>query len=321
MQISDTKTRCLVIGGGGFIGSNLVRQLLVQGGRKITVLGRSESPHYFLDNEVEYFQWDSLDYDLVSSLVKDSDEVINLAYATVPMTSFSDPVTDVLSNLPFLVNLLKIASEANLRRLVLVSSGGTVYGNAYELPITETHLTNPISPYGISKLSSEKYGIMYHKLKNLPVVIVRPSNPYGRGQRGDLGQGFIAKTIFSILNRIPIKIFGTQGTVRDYLYIDDLITGIIAALDYGLSGEIYNIGTGIGTDNLSIINLLKSIVSNSGYDIKIEILPERSFDVAVNVLSAARLTYISKWQPQTSLQKGLLETWQWNYSATENSRI
>jgi UDP-glucose 4-epimerase len=237
--------------------------------------------------------------------------VVDLAYATVPKTSFDDPVHDVLVNLPSSVVLLRQASQRRLRRLVLVSSGGTVYGNAAYLPIDETHPTNPVSPYGITKLALEKYALMFHRLEGLPIVIARPGNPYGPNQLSNLGQGFVGTALYSILQRQPVCVFGERGTVRDYVYIEDLVAGLSAALNHGNVGETYNIGTGIGYDNRSVLDEIDSIVRADGYSVQCEHRPFRAFDVAENVLSSARLTYLSGWRPQVDLHTGLEATWQW----------
>jgi UDP-glucose 4-epimerase len=301
----------LVVGGSGFIGSHLVLKLLQSGRNDIRVVGRSEEPRFRLPKEVEYISGDISNESFVRSIIQGCDEVIDLAYSTVPKTSFDDPVHDVLANLPSSVTLIKVASEFNLRRFVLVSSGGTVYGNAAYLPIDEFHLTNPVSPYGITKLAIEKYALMFNHLTALPVVIVRPGNPYGPNQLGNLGQGFIASAIFSLLNNKQVNIFGDRGTVRDYIYIDDLVDGLVAVIDKGKIGEVYNIGTGIGLDNRDVLDAIVNISEQSKFPLNLVIQPERPFDVAENVLSSAKLTYISGWKPKSSFQAGLEKTWQW----------
>lgn len=301
----------LVVGGGGFIGSHLVLKLLESGRKDIWVVGRSAEPRFLLPKAVRYISGDISNESFIRSILQGCDEVIDLAYSTVPKTSFEDPVHDVLANLPSSVTLIKVASEFNLRRFVLVSSGGTVYGNAAYLPIDEFHLTNPVSPYGITKLAIEKYALMFNHLSSLPVIIVRPGNPYGPNQLGNLGQGFIASAIFSILNNKQVNIFGESGTVRDYIYIDDLTNGLVAALDKGKVGDVYNVGTGIGLDNRDVLDAIIKISDRSKFPLNLVIQQERPFDVAENVLSSAKLTYISGWKPQTSIVAGLEKTWLW----------
>lgn len=301
----------IVVGGGGFIGSHLVLELLESGRKDIIVIGRSPQPRFVLPKEVSYISGDISNEHFVRSFLNDGDEVIDLAYSTVPKTSFEDPVHDVLANLPSTVTLIKVASEFNLRRFVLVSSGGTVYGNAAYLPIDEFHLTNPVSPYGITKLAIEKYALMFHHLSSLPVVIIRPGNPYGPNQLGNLGQGFIASAIFALLNNKQINIFGERGTVRDYIFISDLAEGMVAALDKGEIGEVYNIGTGMGLDNKQVIDEIIKASAQSAFSLDLVVQPERPFDVAVNVLSSSKLTYVSGWKPRTNFNTGIQATWLW----------
>lgn len=302
---------CLVVGGAGFIGSHLVAQLHACGREDILVTGRRPEPRYALPDGVRYLQLEDADDATLKAILAQCDEIIDLAYATVPQTSFDDPVLDVLSNLPVTVRLLKLASEGVLRRVVLVSSGGTVYGSAVRLPIDESHPTNPISPYGITKLAIEKYSLMYHALRGLPIVIVRPGNPYGPSQMGNLGQGFVGAAIYATIVSKPVRIFGERGTVRDYIYITDLVEGIVAALDKGAPGEIYNIGTGVGMDNREVLDQIGLRARADGLEPLLVSEPTRPFDVAANVLSSAKLTYISGWRPRFSFEEGLADTWLW----------
>ena len=301
----------LVVGGGGFIGSHLVLKLLESGRKNIRVIGRSAQPRFALPDEVGYISGDISNEHFVRSLLTDGDEVIDLAYSTVPKTSFEDPVRDVLENLPSTVTLIKIASEYNLKRFVLLSTGGAVYGNATYLPIDEFHLTNPVSPYGITKLSTEKYALLFHYLNQLPVIIIRPGNPYGPNQLGNLGQGFVASAMFALLNSKQVNIFGEFGTIRDYIFIDDLASGVVAALDKGVVGEVYNIGTGIGLNNREVLDAIINLPGASNYPLNLVITPARLFDVAENVLSSAKLTYVSGWRPKVSFSEGLENTWTW----------
>ena len=264
--------KCLVVGGAGFIGSK-VSNILAESGRTVIALGRTSMPLHRLSKKVKYISGDYKDRYLLCELLKDTDELIDLAYATVPKTSFDDPVNDILSNLPVGVGLIKEASLAKLKKFVFVSSGGTVYGVAQSLPIREEHPTNPISPYGITKLTLEKYILMFVSLTGLPAVIVRPSNAYGEQQQAFSGQGFVATAIKSIMLKQPVNIFGPHGTVRDYLHAEDIARGIVAALDFGLPGEVYNIGSGIGMNNIEVLETIEFYAKLHDYSIQINLLP------------------------------------------------
>ncbi len=310
---------CLVVGGGGFIGGHLVRTLLKRKDRKITVLGRSPAPRCDLPSDVNYVQLPHQNpLDTLRSLLDGTDEVVDLAHATVPKTSFDDPVRDVLQNMPFTVSLIKLAAERGLRRFVFVSSGGTVYGNPHYLPIDESHPTNPVSPYGITKLAAEKYGFMYHALEGLPFIAVRPGNPYGPQQLGKLGQGFVAAALNAAIEGVPVRIFGERGTIRDYIYIDDLVRGIRDVLDAGEPGDVYNIGSGQGLDNRQVVDQIMQCIRADNLSLAVVHEAPRLFDVDANVLSTGRLYYKTGWRPSVGFAEGIERTWQWGHSVLVN---
>jgi len=299
----------LVIGGAGYIGMCLVPQLMATG-RKVTVLGRSVQPRYELPPSARYVVGDFCRRELISDLLDTHQEVIHLAYATVPNTSFDNALGDLLQNLPPSVQLFSEAAQKNVK-LLLVSSGGTVYGEALELPIREDHPTRPISPYGVTKLTVENYAYLYAAIHGLKFICVRPANAYGEGQRPFAGQGFIATAMASAMRGAPVKIFGERGTVRDYLHVRDLASGILSALERGRLSQIYNLGSGIGLSNLDVIEMFRPLVREFGNDVKVENLPERVFDVSANVLDSSKLQIDTGWSPQVGLQEGLAMTRDW----------
>lgn len=298
-----------MIGGAGYIGSHLTTQLLATG-RKVTVLGRSLTPGNKLPDGVDYVAGDFGQHDLIASLLDRHQEVIHLAYATVPNTSFENPLADLLQNLPPTVQLFSEIANRGIK-LVLVSSGGTVYGEAQKLPIPETHPTKPISPYGVTKLTLENYAYLYAATHDLKFVCVRPANAYGIGQRPFVGQGFISTAMASAMRGDPIKIFGENGSVRDYIYVSDLAAGIVSALESGLLSETYNIGSGLGLSNLDVIKAITPLMQDLGCKVKVEHLPERTFDVKANVLDTAKLGAVNGWQPKVGFNQGLYFTRDW----------
>lgn len=307
MKSSTTNT--LVIGGAGYIGAHLVPQLIATG-RRVTVLGRSAIPKYELPAGAAYVAGDFAQQELLSRLLDTHPEVIHLAYATVPNTSFENPLADLLQNLPSTVQLFSEAADRGVK-LVLVSSGGTVYGEAVELPIRETHPTKPISPYGVTKLTLENYAYLYAATHGLKFVCVRPSNAYGVGQRPFVGQGFIATAMASAIRGMPIKIFGQRGTIRDYLYVSDLASGIVSALEQGQLSETYNLGSGVGLNNADVIEAFKPLMQEIGRGVRVENLPERAFDVKANVLDSTKLRNQAGWKPQVKFEDGLRRTLEW----------
>lgn len=302
-------TNTLVIGGGGYIGAHLISRLL-ETGRRVTVVGRNEMPQGSIPVEATYCSGDFGSHDIIAPLLDKNEEVVHLAYATVPNTSFDSPLADLLQNLPPTVQLFsEVAARSG--RMILVSSGGTVYGEAAQLPIREDHPTKPISPYGVTKLTLEKYAHLYAVTHSLKVICLRPANAFGVGQRPDTGQGFVSTAIASCLRGQPIKIFGQRGTVRDYIYVSDIAAGIVSALDHGRLSETYNLGSGVGLSNMDVVEALTPLMRDIGCEIRVEHLPERVFDVQANVLDSTKLQNHSGWRPQVDFRDGLAWTRDW----------
>jgi len=301
---------CCVIGGCGFVGREVVK-ILVASGRRVRIVGRSSKPACEIPKHVEYLSGDISDNGFSKTVLHNVNEVIDLAYASVPKTSFEDPVQDILHNLPPAVSLLRVASGITLDKYIIVSSGGVVYGDTRSLPITEEHPTNPISPYGITKLAIEKYALMYWRTSSLPVVCVRPGNAYGEGQRPFAGQGFIATAIASILGGKELSLYGDSGTIRDYIHISDLAQGIVAALEHGKKGQCYNLGTGVGRSNRDILESLARLSRPLGFEPIIRVFPHRPFDVPANILDSTKLQRDTGWSPSVSYDEGLERAWWW----------
>jgi UDP-glucose 4-epimerase len=274
------------------------------------VLGRGAIPRYELPASVNYVAGDFAQLELISRLLDGHQEVIHLAYATVPNTSFENPLADLLQNLPPTIQLFSEVAKRGAK-LVLVSSGGTVYGEAVELPICEVHRTKPISPYGVTKLTLENYAYLYERTRDLKFICIRPSNAYGVGQRPFAGQGFIATAIASALRGIPIKIFGQRGTIRDYIYISDLASGIISALEHGHLSVTYNLSSGIGVSTFELVALITPLMREIGCEVQVENLPERAFDVNSNVLDSTKLQTDTGWRAQMKLLDGIVITRDW----------
>jgi UDP-glucose 4-epimerase len=310
--------KTIVIGGAGFIGS-LVSHTLIQAGHEVIIVGRRPpDPHKTLLG-CTYRIADLGNRAQMREILEPGCNVIDLAYATVPKTSYGDPTFDLLANVPGSVSLLEESRAVGVRRLLLVSSGGTVYGPPQALPIQESHPTSPISPYGITKLTIEHYALMFHQTHDLSVVIVRPANAYGVDQRSRTGQGFLATAIDAILSQREIEVYGPSGSIRDYIHVADVADGIVAALNFGIDGQVYNIGTGIGAANLDVISLLRPIARDSGYSIQVNHLPSRRYDVDANVLDCQRLISVSGWTAKTSLRQGLAEMWEHALRRTSNA--
>jgi UDP-glucose 4-epimerase len=302
-------SHCCLIGGGGFIGSYLA-EVLIKKGKKVTVIGRSLKPKFNLPESVTYISGNVREKFFLNGILSKVDEVVDLAYATTPQASFENPTKELLCNLPTAVNFFQVVSSLELKKIIVVSSGGTVYGRSTSVPIKEESPTNPISPYGITKLAIEKYALMYHHLFDVPIVCVRPSNAFGERQEAFAGQGFIATALFSILQQKEIKIFGAEGTVRDYIHAKDVAGAISATLDSGKIGKCYNIGSGVGKSNIEVLDAIQPLAELSGFQIRVKHLPKRLFDVESNVLDCSKLKKDSGWEPSVSFEEAIANLWE-----------
>ncbi len=299
----------LLIGGAGFLGSHLQKTL--EDKRNLTILGRSSPERVRPMNGHRYIQADFRDYSLMKKVVPQFDEIILLAHSTVPKSSFENPMCDLDSNLPPTIALFDLLKNSPVRRILVVSSGGTVYGNPRQLPICEEHPTNPVSPYGITKLAIEKYALMLHHSHQVPVVIVRPSNPFGAFQLPFRGQGFVANAIACILENRKLEVFGNGEIVRDYLPVEDLAVGIAACLFNGRSGEIYNLGSGVGRTTKDILDALSVFARSRSMTIDMDEVPKRPFDVTQNVLDSRKAHQHTGWKSESNFYNALEKTWQW----------
>lgn len=294
-------SQILIVGGAGFIGRWVTKRLL-SCGHSVVVAGRRAEVE--LESGARYCQVHNSDYQNLAPLGP-FQTIIDLAYTSLPQTSYEDPVKDIQENLPRFVNLLQFAVQQGCERFVFLSSGGTIYGQAQRLPIDEQHPLNPISPYGITKLATEKYAAMFFAHYGLKYICLRPGNVYGPGQLPFRGQGFIATAVGAALTGKELVLFGQSGGVRDYIHVFDTASAIVAAIHHGVCGEVYNVGSGNGLNNLDVLASIKQALPQKYSLSTVRHLPERIFDVRANVLDSKKFTKQTGWRPQVSFQTGL----------------
>jgi UDP-glucose 4-epimerase len=193
--------------------------------------------------------------------------------------------------------------------VVFVSSGGTVYGPARQLPIAETHPQNPITAYGITKLAVEKYLHMFWQLYGLDYVVLRPSVPYGPRQNPLGRQGAVAVFLHRVSHEIPITIWGDGSTTRDYFYISDLVSALETSATRPLGEQrIFNIGS---SEEISLNRLVEIVELVARKRAILEYRPTRAFDAQRVALDTRLATLELGWQPRVAMMQGVAETWQW----------
>ena len=297
--------QAVVIGASGFIGSHLVDGLLEAGHsvRAVVRHGPGLIPRQVLEaSGLKLYTADMAEVEPLCHAMAGADVVFHLANGSLPQSSNRDPARDVQINLLGGLNVLEAARQVRAERLVLVSSGGTVYGVPNEVPIPEDHATNPICSYGITKLALEKYLALYEQLHGLKGLVLRVANPYGERQRLDSAQGVVPAFLSRALRNEPLEIWGDGSTIRDFLYISDVVQALLAVASYEGLERVFNVGSGQGTSLNELVRLLEEEL---GYSLAVRYKPPRGFDVPTNVLSIDATHRHLGWRPSVSVPEGL----------------
>ncbi|MCI0449303.1 MAG: NAD-dependent epimerase/dehydratase family protein [Chlorobi bacterium] len=304
------KKSCIIYGGAGFIGSHIADDLLARN-FKVTVFDKlnasRKNVEHILD-KIDFIEGDFNNKVDINKSSKKADYVVHLVSSTLPANSNLNPFYDVESNLLSTLNLLESCVKNNIKKVIFISSGGTVYGNPLKLPIKEDHPTNPMSSYGIIKLSIEKYLGLYRNLKRLNYKILRFSNPFGERQNPKLRQGLITHLLYRIKNKMPIEIWGDGKTIRDYFYIKDGAKSVYKSIIDNSQNYIYNISSSKG---LSINQILEKFRRILKLNFKVKYLESRRFDVSVNILDNRLAAKYLGWETETDFSTALKNTWRY----------
>ncbi len=300
--------KVLVLGGSGFLGSYAVDELLAAGH---TVMSLDRYPERFrkMSKNAIFFQSDFGNRGELEEVLKlGVDVVVHLVSSTIPQTSNEDLVFDVQSNLVESIVLFEMCVKHNVKKVVFVSSGGTVYGiPRVNEAINEDHIALPLCSYGIVKLAIEKYLRLFFSMHGLKYHVLRLSNPYGPRQDPTRKQGAAAVFMYNMLKGKDINIWGDGGVVRDFIYASDFARACVAAVESDDVG-VLNVGSGVGTSISELMLAVKSVVEKP---VRINRLPSRGFDVPRVVLNCDRAKEQIGWQPSIALNDGLLEMKNW----------
>ncbi|KVN81192.1 NAD-dependent epimerase [Burkholderia ubonensis] len=303
--------RCLVLGGNGFVGSYLVEGLVAAGHQPV-VFDRPQVRRIAELEKLEGVTWvegDFVNAEVLDEALEGCEYVFHLISTTLPKSSNDNPIYDVDTNLRGTLALLDAMVKRKARKVIFVSSGGTVYGIPRSVPITEAHPTEPLCSYGITKLAIEKYLHLYHVLHGLDYAVLRLSNPFGERQRFEAKQGAVAVFLGHALRGEPIEIWGDGSVVRDYIYISDAVRALIASMHESASNDrVFNIGSGEGHSLNQVLDAIETVL---GRPVERRYLCGRSFDVPVSVLDIERAKRSLSWCPEVSFEDGLKNTAAW----------
>lgn len=296
-----------VYGADGFIGRHLVRYLAARGA-PLRAVSRTFDKSFVdsVSGPAEFVTGDLGHPLAMASSLQDVKTVVQLVSSSSPGMMNDHAVADIAENVVPHVQFLQNCLRAGVKRYVFLSSGGTVYGPDAPVPTPETAPTNPINSHGLTKLFVEKYIQMHGHVDGLEYVILRVANPFGPGQIFRKGQGLVPAIIDRWQKGQPVKVFGDGAARRDYIYIDDLIEAIDAAIRLeGAPRMVLNVGSGAAR---SVAEVIETIEQAAGQTFAKEYVPARSTDVSVACLDISKAMHVLGWAPKTLFEDGIHAT-------------
>lgn len=273
----------LITGGAGFIGSHIA-DILIQNNYKVIIAdnlstGKKEN----INNKAVFYNIDIKNYDALETVFKNNkiEHIIHLAAQVSVPNSIRNPINDANENIIATLNIIELSKKYNIKKII-VSSSAAVYGIPKELPIDEMHSTIPISYYGLSKLTMEKYLI----LSDINYIICRFSNVYGQRQTPHGEAGVVSIFMDNAINNKDLNIFGDGKQTRDFIYVEDIAKIFLFLIEKNISNEIFNIST---NNSISINELANIIIRISKSNIKINYLDKRDGDINDSILDNTKL--------------------------------
>ncbi len=310
--------RVAITGASGFIGRHLVQRLLSDlpiaaggpSGGALRVLASSEAGLARCNT-----LWPDLDARLLNSVegvvdpgVFDGvDVLVHLGWSSVPAVAEKDPQLDQLQNVAAGLRLLDATSNAGVRRVVFLSSGGTVYGPQPDMPIKEDVLARPNTAYGISKLLFEQYLRLHAQRNNMESIVLRPGNVYGDPLPRSRPQGVVEHWLACVAAGRAIELWNELSVTRDFIHINDMVNAIMLSITVPAKDLVLNVGTGVGTSLGQLLDQLRSI---TGKDVRTDVRGAGSAIIPLNILASARAEELLGFRAAIDLRLGLSSLWQ-----------
>ena len=308
--------KILVTGGAGFIGSNIA-DAYIDAGHDVTVLDNLSTGRRELVNpKARFFEMDIRSDDAAELIVEEKFEVINHHAAQIDVRkSTADPIFDAEINILGTLNILESGVKSGIKRFIFASTGGAIYGEQDYFPADEEHPVRPVSPYGIGKLSMEKYLYYYGVNYGLDYIVLRYANVYGPRQNPYGEAGVVAIFSDKLIKREPAIINGSGTQTRDYVYIRDVVQANKLALVTDQKGEIFNIGTSIETDVNEIFRTVRNYIDPS---VDEKHGPEKPGEQSRSVIDPQKAVRVLGWKAEYDLKTGLKETVEWFLSEKDS---
>jgi UDP-glucose 4-epimerase len=300
--------KVLVTGGAGFIGSH-VADTLAKRGHDVVILDDLSTGHVeSLPSKARFYQM-SVGSPWLDELfrIEKPEAVVHQAAQASVQRSVADPVFDASVNVIGTATLLQASAQHGVRRFVLASTGGALYGDADITPTPEDYPTLPVSPYGASKLAAEVYLRTFHALHGLSYAALRYANVYGPRQDPHGEAGVVAIFARGLLSGTNVRINGDGKQTRDFVYVADVAEANLLALGSDAVGS-FNVGTGIETDINRIFQLLKQFTGSGQPE---QHAPARPGEQRRSVVDSSKIQNVMGWQPRTGLEAVLRTTVQY----------
>ncbi len=299
--------RHLILGGGGFVGRHVARALL-DAGQAVTVCARN--PDHALESlnrlpQLRIVAFDILDVEWMDVLA-DVDVIHHYAWSTIPSTAAANPLSDVDRHVRPTIALLEACGQLGGKRLLFLSSGGTVYGRINDGVASEQDMPRPVTVYGATKLAVENYLRVYHMSQGVDCRVARLSNPYGLGQNLTRNQGLVSTFVANAIAGRPLEVWGDGSVVRDYIHVSDVARALVALATCTLepTGDlpVFNVGSGKGA---SVNDVIAIIETKLAAKVEVRRNPGRAIDLPVSVLDISKARETLGWSPELSLQEGI----------------
>ena len=301
-------SKILVTGGAGFIGSTLVDKLINEGNEVVVIDDLSSGKKSYINPQAKFYELDICSPKVAKMFAKEKfDFVYHLAAQIDVRKSVASPEYDNRINVLGGLNIIENCRQNQVKKIIFSSTGGAIYGEAEEIPTPETYFTYPLSPYGIHKLTLEKYLNYYHQVYGLNYTVLRFANVYGPRQFKGGEAGVIALFIENAVKGAESLQFGDGQQTRDFVYVDDVVHGLFLALEIDCCGEI-NIGSEIETN---LLDIRRDIEKALGEPMKIKELPGKLGEQRRSCLSYQRAKTVLNWAPQVTLEEGIKRTIAW----------
>lgn len=297
--------KILVTGGAGFIASQIADAYIEEGHNVTVIDDLSTGFEENINPAAKFIKQSITDPNIIHLFRKEKFNLVNHHAAQIDVRkSVSDPLFDANTNVLGTINLLQSCVKTGVKKIIFASTGGAIYGEQEYFPADEVHPTSPVSPYGITKLTIEKYLYFYHLEHKLNYTILRYANVYGPRQNPFGEAGVVAIFANKLLKGKQPIINGSGEQTRDYVFVDDVVkTNLLAVTDE--QSVIYNVGTAIETNVKEIYTILNHTIGNGQEEMHGPAAPGEQLR---SVITSEKLFKIFNWKPATSIKEGLEKT-------------